>query len=295
MFWFEEFPKFAYDWWRRCGFNYPVVLAFMCFAAFAYGACLGSFINVCIWRMPRRESVINAPSHCTACGAAIRWYDNLPVISFLVLRGRCRACHAPYSPRYFAVEVLTGLLFIGILLKAGLTRQEPGVIFFYCVMALLAVGAAWIDAAHRIIPDALNYPAMLLGLLGTAIFPAVWGTDERWRALVFCVLSGVVPGGFLWLFAFCGERLCGREVLGRGDVKFVVAAGMLLGLPGAFFCILSGSLLGMLYGIGCCLLHGRNLRGCAIAFGPFLASGAMIWVFAGNALIRLAGGDGYGG
>ena len=114
MFLIEELPQYASDWWFRLGLNYPAVCAFAVFAAFAYGACLGSFMNVCIWRMPRGESVVNAPSHCTKCGAHIRWYDNLPVISYLVLRGRCRSCHAPYSPRYFAVEVLCGALFVAV-------------------------------------------------------------------------------------------------------------------------------------------------------------------------------------
>ena len=141
MFYFAEFPQFPYDWWTRWGLVYPAVFFSACFAAFAYGACLGSFMNVCIWRMPRGESVVNAPSHCTKCGAHIRWYDNLPVVSYLVLRGRCRNCHAPYSPRYLAVEVLCGLLFVAVLVKCGLTRQVPGVMFFYCVALLFSVAA----------------------------------------------------------------------------------------------------------------------------------------------------------
>lgn len=295
MFWFEELPQYTYDWWSRWGFVYPAVFAFACFAAFAYGACLGSFVNVCIWRMPRRESVIDAPSHCTKCGAPIRWFDNLPVLSYLILRGRCRVCRSPYSPRYFIVEVLTGALFIAILVKTGLSRQVPGAIFFYCVTALYAVGAAWIDAEHRIIPDALSFPAMLLALVGTLAFPEAWGVSQRGKALLFCALSGVLPGTFLWLFSFLGRKVCGREALGLGDVKFVAAIGMLLGLPGAFFTLLAGSLAGLLYGVVFCLLRRRGFRGCAIAFGPFLALGALVWIFAGNFLLRLPGMPNHGG
>ena len=289
MFLLEEMPKYAYDWWFRCGFEYPVVLGFACFAAFAYGACLGSFMNVCIWRMPRRESVVSAPSHCTNCGEAIRWYDNLPVLSYLILRGRCRACRAPYSPRYFLVEVLTGALFVAILVKAGLSQQIPGVIFFYCTTVLYAVGAAWTDAEHRIIPNALTYPAMILALAGTLFFPEVWGTEQRGRALLYCVLSGAIPGAFLWLFSVAGHLICKKEVLGMGDVKFVAACGMLLGLPGALFSLFAGALAGTLYGAFSCLIRRRKLSSCAVAFGPFLALGAVVWIFAGNFLLRLAG------
>ena len=288
MFFLEELPQCQYDWWFRLGLNYPCVCAFAVFAAFAYGACLGSFINVCIWRMPRRESVVDAPSHCTKCGAHIKWYDNLPVISYLALRGRCRVCRAPYSPRYVIVEALTGALFVAILVKTGLTRQEPGAIWFYCVMVLLAIGAAWIDAEWRIIPDALNYPAMVLALAGALALPAAWGTDVRWRAGIFCLLSGVLPGAGLGLFAFLGEKLCGRRVLGMGDVKFAAATGMLIGLPGVLFAVTLGALAGTAYGVIRSLARREPLSRCTVAFGPFLAAGALVWVFAGNYLLELA-------
>lgn len=288
MFLIEELPQYASDWWFRLGLNYPAVCAFAVFAAFAYGACLGSFMNVCIWRMPRRESVVDAPSHCTSCGAHIRWYDNLPVVSYLVLRGRCRVCRAPYSPRYFIVEALTGMLFVAILVKTGLTRQEPGAIYFYCGMTLLAIGAAWIDAEWRIIPDALNYPAMLLALAGALALPAAWGTEVRWRAGVFCLLSGLLPGAGLWLFSFLGEKLSGRTVLGRGDVKFAAATGMLIGLPGVLFALTAGALAGTVYGAVRALVRHERMSHCTVAFGPFLAGGALVWVFAGNWLLKLA-------
>ena len=288
MFLIEGLPQSAYDWWFRLGLNYPFVCAFAVFAAFAYGACLGSFINVCIWRMPRRESVVDAPSHCTKCGAHIKWYDNLPVISYLVLRGRCRVCRAPYSPRYFIVEVLTGALFVAILVKTGLTRQEPGAIYFYCVMALLAIGAAWIDAEWRLIPDALNYPAMILALAGALAMPAAWGTGTWWRAGMLCLLSGLLPAAGLGLFSFLGEKLCGRTVLGWGDVKFAGATGMLIGLPGVLFAVTLGALAGTVYGVARALVKREPLSRCTVAFGPFLAGGALVWVFSGNFLLELA-------
>ncbi len=288
MFWIAELPKFPYDWWRYIGMNYSVLCGIVAFAAFAYGACLGSFINVCIWRLPRRESVVSAPSHCTKCGSRIKWYDNLPVLSFLVLRGRCRVCHESYSPRYFIVEVLAGLLFVAVLFKTGLTWQEPGFIYFNCVLVLVAIGAAWIDAEHRIIPDKLNYSAMVLSLAGALAMPKVWGTPVWYKAGLLCLASGVLPGAALGIFAAVGRLLCGSEVLGRGDIKFAVAIGMLSGLPGVIFSLTFGSLAGTLYGAGRCLVKREPLSRATVAFGPFLAAGAVVWIFAGDALLKLA-------
>lgn len=288
MFWISESPEFSYDWWRYIGMNYPGLCAIVAFAAFAYGACLGSFINVCIWRLPRRESVVRAPSHCTKCGARIKWYDNLPVVSFLVLRGRCRVCREPYSPRYFIVEVLTGLLFVGVLFAAGLTRKEPGIIFFHCVLVLLAVGAAWIDAEHGIIPDKLNCSAMVLALAGALAMPRVWGTPVWYLAGGMCLASGLLPGAGLLVFALLGRLLSGTEVLGRGDIKFTVAIGMLIGLPGAIFALVAGSLAGTLYGLARCLVRRESPTRASIAFGPFLAAGAVAWIFVGDLVIEFA-------
>lgn len=286
MFLFQNMPVSGYDWWFRAGFVYPSCLAFALIAIFIFGSCWGSFINVCIWRMPRKESVVSAPSHCTVCGTDIRWYDNLPVISYLVLRGRCRACHAPYSCRYFVVEVVMGLSFCAFFVKAGLTNQVPGVLASGWIMLLFAMAAGWIDAKHRIIPDALTYPAMFLGLVCAGVLPEVWGTGKWYRAVLLSLASGLIPGLFLAVFALVGEKLAKREVLGWGDVKFIAATGMLLGLPGALFTLFAGSLSGSIGGTVCALRRRRSLRSTAIAFGPFLAASAVLWLFVGNLICR---------
>ena len=109
----------SFPWWTRLGLEYPELLTIALVAVFAVGSCFGSFLNVCIWRLPLGESIVSVPSHCTKCGYEIRWYDNIPIISYLVLRGRCRNCREPYSPRYLIVEALTGLLFVAVFLKVG--------------------------------------------------------------------------------------------------------------------------------------------------------------------------------
>ena len=287
MFFLEAMPRYPYDWFFRVGFHYPAVLGFGLLAAFLYGSCLGSFMNVCIWRIPRGESVAGAPSHCTSCGAEIRWFDNLPVVSYLVLRGRCRRCHAPYSPRYCIVEAVTGLLFAGILVKTGLTQQVPAVMIPYCAMVLYAIAAGWIDAEHRFIPDLLSYPALVVGLVSAGVFPEIWGESVWYRGLLSAGLAAALAGGGLALFALAGKLLFRREVLGWGDVKYLAATAVLLGLPGALWTLFAGSLFGSVAGTLCALKRRRSLRRASIPFAPFLGAAALVWIYAGDALLRV--------
>lgn len=279
---FTELPLAAYDWWHRLGFGYPAGWFFAVFSAFALGACLGSFLNVCIWRIPRGESVVTAPSHCTSCGADIRWYDNLPVISFLILRGRCRHCGVPYSCRYLVVEVLTGSLFAAVLLKIGFAQQVPSVIPLYWWSILLAVSCSWIDAKCRLIPDALTYPAVFYGIALHALMPSACGMDSALAGALYALFSALIPGLFLSVFAIAGRKMTGKDVLGWGDVKFITACGALLGFPGALFVILGGSLSGTVYGFVLSVRRRRSLRRCSIPFGPFLGGAVVIWTLAGN-------------
>ena len=264
------------------GLHYPLVWGMAVFAAFALGACLGSFLNVCIWRIPRGESVVTAPSHCTSCGTEIRWYDNLPIISYLALRGRCRVCHTPYSCRYLVVEALTGALFTAILLKTGFAQQVPSVIPLYWWTILLCISCAWIDAKFRIIPDALTWPAVFYGILLHALMPSACGAQSALSGGLYAFFSALLPAAFLSIFSIAGRKLTGKDVLGWGDVKFIAACGALLGFPGALFVLLSGSLSGTVYGVIFAKIRKKPLGRCSIAFGPFLAAGAVIWTLAGN-------------
>jgi len=278
------------EWFWRAGLEYPFLAITAGVAVFIVGACLGSFLNVCIWRMPRGESVVNAPSHCTGCGMPIRWFDNLPVVSYLALRGRCRRCHQPYSPRYLVVETLTGLLFVAIFFKSGLLHQTPCRLPAELAMTMLAISAAWIDAEHRLIPDALTLPAATAGLIFAAIFPAAWNLTGDWSAgnaaaaALMSALSGILAGGLLGAFTWIGYKWTGRDVIGWGDVKFVAATATLLGLPAAMFILLIGSILGLIWGIISACRHHRRLHQLKIAFGPFLSAATLIWIFTGSKL-----------
>ena len=280
--WEMWFHPAAGDWFARFGMVYPAVWGFVLFWVFAFGACIGSFLNVCIWRIPRGESLSKAASHCTVCGTPIRWYDNLPVLSYLLLRGRCRACHARYSSTYFWVELSCGGLFALALLKTGLSRQVPELIPAQWALIFFAIGAALIDLRHRIIPDRMNYAAMVTGLLLALIFPAAWGTVSRFGAAATCVLSGVIPAAFAAIFACVGKWLCKKSVLGWGDVKFLVGIGMLAGLPGGVFSLFFGAASGCIVGLIC----GRKYDD-PIPLGPFLAAGALIWIFADQRLLEM--------
>ncbi len=270
------------DWYSRIGMIYPAVWGMVLFWIFAFGACWGSFLNVCVWRIPRGESLSQAASHCTSCGTPIRWYDNLPVISFLILRGRCRKCRASYSASYFWVELCCGLLFALSVLKTGFFKQTPAIIPAQMAMIFFALGAALTDLRHRIIPDKMNFSAMVCGVLLAFALPQSWSTPSRITAVCLSIISGLIPAVILFLFAVSGKVICKKSFTGMGDVKFIMAAGMLIGLPGAIFTLLAGSLAGSLAGI----ITKRKLDSF-IALGPYLAAGTVIWIFAGNRLLDI--------
>lgn len=273
---------FRLDDWTSYG-----LWGFWVLMVFFFGCCWGSFLNVCIWRMPRGESVVDAPSHCIACGTHIRWYDNIPIVSFLALRGRCRSCRSRISPRYLLVELLLGILFLAAFAKVIVAGQPPAVLASYFPMLMLLVATAFIDCRHRIIPDQLTYPAMLLGVGFAFGLPSGWGVSNHWQAGLYSLAALAATGLFLGLFALLGRRLAGRDVLGWGDVKYMMGAAALLGLPAAFFILLIGSVLGSCCGVVMAVKRRRRIRGFAFAFGPFLALASLLWIFCGEKLLRL--------
>jgi leader peptidase (prepilin peptidase)/N-methyltransferase len=234
------------------------------------GAVVGSFLNVVAYRLPRHESLVSPGSHCTGCGAAIKPYDNIPIISWLLLRGHCRSCGAAISPRYPLVEALTGALCVG----AVLAHDSAAAIALSVLLILLVVPAAMIDLEHRIIPNRITaLGAVLAVLVGVALDPA--GEPER-------LIAGLAAGGFLLLAA-----LAYPGGMGMGDVKLAAVMGLLLG-PAVAPAILIALLSGVLVGAVIIARKGTQAgRKTAVPFGPFLALGALVAVFAGQPIVDL--------
>lgn len=245
--------------------------------AFAFGSIYGSFLNVVICRLPREESVVSPPSRCPHCGRPIAWRDNLPVLSWLLLRGHGRCCGKPISIRYPLVEVAGGLLAAGLCLRWGGRPVFAGASLLACGV-LLAV--ALIDWDTFLIPDELSVGLALAGLFFSPFNPyfdagpyADWWLTPSWSGL------GAVFGFALgWAVAAGGEAIFKKEALGGGDVKLLAGVGAWTGVTGVYDCLMIGSLLGSVYGLWL-LCAGRARRLDPIPFGPFLAIGAGVNFF----------------
>ncbi len=236
------------------------------------GLIAGSFLNVCIVRLPEEESIIRPGSHCRSCNKEIPWYHNIPLLSYAILRGRCHWCSAPISLRYPLVELTTAVLF-ALLAERGFPPRELCIYLAFC-SALIVI--TFIDIRYLIIPDAISIPSILVapGLAYVAGHLSV--TDS---------LIGIAGGGgLLWLFAWLYEISRKQEGMGFGDVKLLAMIGGVEGWQGAFFSIFAGALAGSLVGISL-LAARRGKRDTAIPFGPFLAFGAITYLLAGDEII----------
>lgn len=244
----------------------------LCVLLFVVGAMIGSFLNVCIWRLPREESIVFPPSHCPDCDAAIRPWDNVPIVSYLLLRGRCRACGAPISWRYPAVEALTGVMATALLWRFGLSPAFAVAAVF--VAALIVI--SFIDLDHQIIPDEISLPGIVVGLVVAAVG---YGPP-----LVDSAIGVLLGGGLLWAVAAGYAALTQREGMGGGDIKLLAMIGAFLGWRGVLVTVILGSLSGAVVGLALINLGGADRR-VPIPFGPFLALGAVCALFCGDALI----------
>lgn len=238
--------------------------------AVVLGLCLGSFLNVCIHRLPRDLSLISPGSRCPSCGRPIAFYDNIPLLSWLLLRGRCRRCRAPISLRYPAVEGVTGALTALMAWRwegTGLWVPAAAV----AAGALLAI--ALIDWETFLIPDLLSLGLLGLGLAAAPVNPFFAGTlAARFAAAAVGAAAGFL---FTWVTAEIGDRVFKRESLGGGDIKLLAAVGALSGWNGAFACLMIASFVGGAWGMAQ-IARGRLKRMEPMPFGPFLSLGALI-------------------
>lgn len=243
------------------------------FFSFLFGMIVGSFLNVCICRMPKDESVVSPPSHCPICDYRIRWYDNIPVISYLALRGRCRGCGTRISIQYPIVELLNGILTFLLFLRFGPTLTFAA-LFLFC-SALVVI--TFIDIEHQIIPDEISLSGIVLGFLFSFILPG-----HGWLSAVLGILLG---GGSLLFVAYAYQWLTGKEGMGGGDIKLLAMMGAFLGWKSIPFIVLASSLVGSVIGVSIMLLQKKDSK-LAIPFGPYLAFGAVLYIFYGQPLIN---------
>ena len=248
---------------------------------FVIGACVGSFLNVCIYRLPREQSIVRPRSRCPHCKRAIAWYDNLPLLSFLVLRGACRACHRPIAWRYPAVELVSGLAAVAVLERFG--TGALGVSYFAFVCALIT--ASVIDLQFQIIPDEITVFGRGIGLGLSLLVPALHGTASHVLAAGYAVVGALVGGGLLYLTGLLGDLLFRRESMGWGDVKLLAMAGTLLGWKLVALTFTIAPLLALLPGLFVLIRR----RSHVIPYGPFLSLGLVIALFFGHDLLRVSG------
>ena len=246
--------------------------------AFALGSMVGSFLNVCILRLPKNESILFPPSHCMKCRAAIAWYDNVPVLSFCILGARCRHCRAPISWQYPIVEMLTGFLFVLFYRQFGLGPK--GVLYLYLSLALLVQSV--IDLRTRIIPDSITIPAMVVGLVASAAFPEIHDRSTHMAGFWESLKGLLLGGGFLYAAGTLAEFLLKKEAMGGGDVKLLAAIGAAIGWRGVVWTIFVSSVTGSVVGLYNRVRHGEEL----IPFGPYLALGAFLYFFFGPQAIE---------
>lgn len=262
--------------------------------AFLFGLIIGSFLNVCILRIPSGKSIVMPASACPKCGDPIRPYDNIPVLSYLILRGKCRKCKTPISPMYPLVEFLTGLLFLACYAVFGLTIEALKWAIFSAVMIVLV----FTDLRERLLPDVVNYTGLALGL-ALSFFTKPTDGSALWLAnhifefpppapvLSFAdALIGTALGsGLLWLVSEAYFRLRGREGMGLGDVKMMLMAGAFLGVKRTLLTILVGSVLGSVLGLAVILARRRDAD-YELPFGTFLGMAALLVVFFGTPVVN---------
>ena len=260
----------------------PEVGLYFSVLAFWFGACIGSFLNVCIYRIPRDESVVHPRSHCPHCGHLIAWYDNIPLVSYLALRGHCRKCKGYITPRYFLVELLTAALFTMIWMKYGMSIHTPA---YWLMISGLILGT-FVDFEHMIIPDRVSIGGMIAGVALSALFPSLHGA-ATWSTGLLASAIGLAAGfGSLWLVALIGKAVFRKDAMGFGDVKLLGGIGALLGWQAVLFTIFFSSLVGSLAGVGL-IAMGKKAWQSRIPYGPYLALGAVVWVLWGVAWVNL--------
>ena len=239
---------------------------------FIFGICIGSFLNVCIYRLPESKSIVHPRSACPDCGALIRFYDNIPIFSYIALRAKCRHCGAHISLRYPVIEFISGIFAVGVFLKYGISVEA--LIYYTFIAALLVI--TFIDIDHQIIPDVISLPGIPIFFAASFALPNMTFVDS--------ILGILIGGGSLYLVAWLYHLMTRKEGMGGGDIKLLAMMGAIIGWKGVLFTIFTASAVGTLAGLAVILKSGKTMK-LKIPFGPFLAIGAIAFIFFGPQLI----------
>jgi leader peptidase (prepilin peptidase) / N-methyltransferase len=275
--------------------NDPLILLIL---SFIFGTFLGSFLNVCIYRVPNGISIIHPRSHCISCKTPLRFYNNIPVISFLLLRGRCKNCNARISPRYLIVEILSGIICVLSVWEFGITLQT----FFYLIFLFCLVVVTFIDIEHMIIPNVITIPGIFVGIV-YGVIRTDWGnltiflTDSyahpyKIASIIVSqpafdsIFGAILGGGLLYIIALIYFILRKREGMGMGDVKLLAMIGTFLGWKSIIYVTLISSVLGTIVGVAIMVYKRGDIR-YALPFGPFLSLAAALYLFISEAYPRI--------
>lgn len=257
------------------------MIVLLAFFIFILGAIAGSFLNVCIHRMPRDQSIVSPPSHCPHCKTPIKPYDNVPIVSYLVLGGKCRSCRSPISPRYLAVELLTAACFV--FMAFAFAHALPMMIVAL-IFACSLIVVFFVDVEHQIIPDEISLGGIAFGVLVSAAYPPIQNAASHQLAFVRSLCGLLTGGALFWLIRIVGGRVFKKEALGFGDVKLMAAVGALLGpymaLLTAFLAAFIGSVVGLTL-----IAIGKADLGSRLPFGPFICLGAFTAFLYGHQFI----------
>lgn len=257
-------------------FSNPQTFILQILAPILFGACVGSFLNVCIYRMPLNRSVVTPASRCFTCGSALPWHVNIPIISWFILRGRCSCQLSKLSFRYPLVELITSFLTLIIW-----NLYPPAQAAVYLIFTYGLIIATFVDLDHFIIPDEISLGGCVVGLILSAVVPQIHGSSTALSGFTQSLIGMAIGGGLLILIAIGGSLLLRKEAMGMGDVKLVAAMGAFLGWQAPLFIIAVSSMIGSVIGIGL-MVRKQRRWGIKMPFGPFLALAGVLWVIQGH-------------
>lgn len=259
--------------------------------SFCIGACVGSFLNVCIYRIPRELSVVTPRSFCPSCKTKIAWYDNIPLVSFFALGWHCRHCKAEINIRYVIVEFLTSFLFLMVWLKYDFSIDARplmlspvthiSLVFIYWIVVSGLVLGSFVDFEHLIIPDRVTLGGIVFGIIVSALVPELHGEKSAVWSLIWSVWGAIAGWGILWGVAILGRLIFKKEAMGFGDVKLLGAIGAIFGGNAVLFTLFLSSLIGSIVGVTLVILQKKKMQS-KVPYGPYIALAAIIWMLWGT-------------